>query len=320
MTAPQRAALIAVEDSETRLALRWLLDRDGFNVRCASHFAAAREEVPSDLLITDLDFGRRPALELLSLYQRRGFNPWTIIVAPEIEGEDLRRALSLGVRGWIQTPVDETELALALAAMPNSGPGEFVGVYEASPETTAHATREVTAFTLRSGLGPATRARIAGSCGELLENVERYAYAGANGPVEVRARLIDSKLELSVRDQGIGFDPVLVTTGSMSRSLDGGLARCTALSEALRIDSVLGEGTTISVDFCSASVHFDDGEMTDLSDLDYLSPREVRRVLREVENDHPADLFHLSPALAVIIGRLLVGPDPRRALQMAIWS
>ena len=320
-TAP-RSALVAVQDSETRLSLRWILDREGFVVRTATHFAGAREMVPGDLLITDLDFGRRSAFELVRAFQHRGFEPWTLVVAPELDPEDVRSALGLGVRGWLSTPIEEREVTRALAAVqPASAPAEsFVGIFEASPETTERVPREVAAFALRRGIGPACRARIAGACGDLLENVERHAYPGGSGPVEVRAEVTRGELELVVKDQGIGFDPVLVTTGSMSRSLDGGLARCTALSESVQLEAAPGEGTTARVTFSADTTQFDDGETADLSDLDYLSPASVRRVLETLEHEHAADLFHLSPALAVIVGRLLVGPDPRRALQMAMWS
>jgi hypothetical protein len=43
-------------------------------------------------------------------------------------------------------------------------------------------------------------------------------------------------------------------------------------------------------------------------------------VLAALDTAGAQDVFQLSPALAVSLGRMLAGPDPRRVLQAALWS
>ena len=46
----------------------------------------------------------------------------------------------------------------------------------------------------------------------------------------------------------------------------------------------------------------------DLSELDWLTPGMSRRVLEILRDEDSTDAFHLSPAMAVTVGRLLTGP------------
>ncbi|MFT5048642.1 MAG: anti-sigma regulatory factor (Ser/Thr protein kinase) [Chlamydiales bacterium] len=320
-TAP-RTALIVVADGESRLAMRWWLDREGFIVRSATHFNSALQMVPGDLLVTDLQFGEDSGFDLLRAYQQRGFQPWTLVLASPLGTVDAQQAMELGIRGRLDTPLDAEQFTRAMRGFRQQiqNTQSFVSVFDTTPVDIAQAPRDVAAFALRCGVGPACRARIAGVCADIIENVERHAYPHGTGQVELHVTFADHEFEVVVSDQGIGFDPVLVSTGCMSRALDGGIARATALSEDLRIESALGKGATIRARFVSSNVQFEDSDSVDLSDLDFLDPSTARKVLASLQYQEVADVYHLSPALAVIIGRLLVGPDPRRALQMAIRS
>jgi len=320
-TAP-KTALVVVADGESRLAIRWWLDRENFVVRSATHFDSALEMIPGDLLVTDLQFTEGGGFELLRSFQQRGFQPWTLILSPTLAPDDAQQAMELGVRGRLDVPLipDQFTRAIRGFRQQTESSQSFEGVFDSNAASVAQAPRDMAAFALRCGIGPACRARIAGVCADLIENIERHAYPDGTGSIELHASFDGQDLEVVVSDRGIGFDPVLVSTGSMSDALDGGLARCTALSEDLGIESTLGRGTTVRARFTSSSIQFEDDESVDLSDLDYLDPETSRRVLTSLQYQDVADAYHLSPALAVIIGRLLVGPDPRRALQMAIRS
>ena len=66
-------------------------------------------------------------------------------------------------------------------------------------------------------------------------------------------------------------------------------------------------------------LELDESHQIDLSDLDFLAPGTSKELLATLEEEPDAPVI-LSPALAVVAGRLLVGPDPRRTLQAALWS
>lgn len=78
---------------------------------------------------------------------------------------------------------------------------------------------------------------------ESLTNVARYAKAGA---VDVQIELVDAVLEMEVRDDGVGFDPLEVR-GRKTFGLMGIRERALMFGGESRIDSEPGAGTTLRV-------------------------------------------------------------------------
>jgi len=72
--------------------------------------------------------------------------------------------------------------------------------------------------------------------------------------------------------------------------------------------------------FRASRVAFEEESGVDLSELDFLGPELSRRILQALREGQDQELFHLSPALAVVVGRLLAGPDPRERIEQALWS
>jgi anti-sigma regulatory factor (Ser/Thr protein kinase) len=193
-------------------------------------------------------------------------------------------------------------------------------IYEASEEAIEDGPRDLAAYALRCGISPATRSRIATACAEAIDNVVRHAYGVEGGEVLISAGIDGRDLCVTVHDEGMGFDPVLAGLDELHDSRDGGLARCAALSEDLQVESSIGGGTDVLLRFSAYRVHFDEERHVDLSELDFLCPRTSRRVLETLELAGNEDLFHLSPALAVTVGRLLAGPGERRTVRSALRS
>jgi anti-sigma regulatory factor (Ser/Thr protein kinase) len=195
-------------------------------------------------------------------------------------------------------------------------------VYAAGPRAAERAARDVGAWCLRSEVSPAARARIASTVCELVDNATRHAYDAAHEisehPIELCAEMDARALVLEVRDHGRGFDAVSTQLDELVATKSG-LTRAAALTEDLTIRSSPGNGTRVRARFSVATADFDVDGRIDLTELDHLSPDTSRELLTTLAEDPHAPIV-VSPALAVVIGRLLAGPDPRRALQRALWS
>ena len=65
------------------------------------------------------------------------------------------------------------------------------------------------------------------------------------------------------------------------------------------------------------TLDLEDDHGVDLSDLDFFAPATSKELLATL-NEEPDAPVMLSPALAVVVGRLLTGPDPRRVLRSTL--
>jgi anti-sigma regulatory factor (Ser/Thr protein kinase) len=167
---------------------------------------------------------------------------------------------------------------------------------------------------LRCGVGPATRARIGSAIAEIVENACTHGYAGGEGTIELAARFERADLLITIRDAGCGFDATLNNTDPTAETR--GIARARALAEEIGIESTPGVGTRVELVFRTSHVGFDENGAVDLSDHDFFTPELARRVLEALELDPRGQVFELSPALAVVVGRLLsaqVGMPDRNA-------
>lgn len=321
----RRALDILLVEGEEPLAraMADALRARGHHVRTAANSALALAyDADLDVLVSDLQLDGIDGLELLAELQRRGARPRAVLVTSFATVEDCRRAMRLGAVDMLVKPFKLEELVVAAEADRGTDPRPRARRrYLATEEEVLRAALDVSAHALRCHVGPASRARIATACAEVLDNVVHHAYPVDPGPVDVAVHVDERRFVVEVVDEGIGFEPLDVGLDRLERSLDGGLARAMALSEALRVDTRPGAGARVRLVFEVARTHFDEAEgRLDLSDLDFLPPETARRIVETLDTCADGDLFHLSPAIAVTVGRLLVGPDVRRSLRTVLRS
>jgi hypothetical protein len=157
---------------------------------------------------------------------------------------------------------------------------------------------------------------VAGACAEVLENVCRHAYVERPGRLWLEAELGGRDLAVTISDEGLGLDPVAVRVAAQHHS---GLDRAAALSESLELNAEPGRGTSVTLTFSVYRVDFDEDPAVDLSELDYLTPALARRVTETLCGPDRGAALHLSPALAVTIGRLLAASTADRGAHEALW-
>jgi len=277
-----------------------------------------------DVVVTDLDLPGIDGLELLEAMRRRGERPRTVIVSGVADLVACQRALRLGADEFLTKPlaVDALVEAVEQGLLPAAGEqAVFERTYPAERDSVERAARDLAAYALGGAVAPSARARCASACAELVDNVVSHAFPAGEGVLHVRATLDRRELQLVVGDEGKGFDPMDEGLDHLADCQAGGLARVAALTEDVRIESAPGAGTRVLARFGVARALFDEEEQVDLSELDWLPPQVTREVLAACEQDpEGASRFVLSPALAVSLGRLLAGPDPRRVLRTALWS
>ncbi len=193
-------------------------------------------------------------------------------------------------------------------------------VYSTSATTSVRAARAVAAFALETGIGPSCRARIGGAVVEVVDNSFRRAYLDRSGIVRVSAWRDGGDLRVRIVDEGIGFDVSRLDEELLGTPLHSGLSRAISLCEGLTIESEVGRGTRVDMRFTTTFVAFDEEHGVDLSDHDFLTPDAARRVLHTLRRAETSHVHLLSPALAVVVGRLLAGPETRALAERALWS
>jgi CheY-like chemotaxis protein len=316
--------MIVEDDPSLAATFGHALTRAGHEVVVATSGEEALLHRGCDVLVADVGLPGLSGLDLVEELHLRGEHPRAVIVSGLPDLEACRRALRLGADEYLCKPFGLDELIRAVEQRPTIAPRQravFERTYEASMDSAELAARELAAYALRCAVSPAARARLAGCCAELVENVAQYAYPGGSGGVCIVATIERRQVELTVSDEGVGFDPLDEGLDHLSDCRAAGLARVAALAEDVRIESAPGAGTRVHARFHVARVLFDEEDQIDLSELDWLPPQATRQVLAACDEDPDgASRFVLSPALAVSLGRLLAGPDPRRVLRTALWS
>ena len=317
--------LLVEDDRAVAEGLGLALSQSGHEVVHAASAEEALLHKECDVLVADLGLPGISGLELIAQVRARGEHPRMIVMTGSPHLEDCRRAMHLGAHDFLTKPFAMEELVRVVEAEPIQWPHREATqsrVYTVDEHTSDLAAREVGAYAMRCAVSPAARTRIATTCSELVDNVERHAYPDARGgQVRVSVTLDQRQLRLTVEDDGAGFDPLAEDLDHLSDCRAGGLARASCLAEDMAIESAPGAGARIVARFQVARALFDEEEQVDLSELDFLTPDVTRQVLAACHDDPDgASRFVLSPALAVSLGRLLAGPDPRRVLRTALWS
>lgn len=275
---------------------------------------------PCDVLVTDVSLTGMSGLDVLEELLLRGEAPRTLVISGDESVDNCRRALQLGAIDFLPKPVNIDRLVSLIeqeTEQPAQDSSTYKRTYCASRATCDRGPRDLVAFALRCGVGPAARARVATATAEALENAWRHAYPAGQETVTVEAELNSSELVVRVRDEGQGMDTTTVGRTPIQTPYSCGFARMSALAEDVQIHSGLNVGTQVEMRFTIFTTCFDESFQTDLSELDWFSPQMARTVVKNLGAPGPTRAFQFSPALAVSIGRLLSGPKSSQAARTA---
>ncbi len=331
---PSSLKVLVVEDEASiASAIQRALERRGHRVTVAASGEEALAAGPHEVMVSDLSLADMDGLDLCERMLARPRAPRVVLVSGVPTFDVCRRALRMGAADFLGKPFRLDDLVRAVEdSVPGPAPKGGVSMantsvsagwtrrYRASRETPETATRDLLGYCLRCGIGPVARSRIGTAVVEIVTNAWQHGYAGGAGEIEICAHTDERTLQVEVRDRGEGFDTLGVYLERMHDVRDGGLARASALSEDLSIDSQPGQGADVRLSFSCYRVDYEDGRKVDLSDIDFLAPATSRSILDRLCAAGGEHVFHLSPATAVTIGRLLSGPDPRLPVQGALWS
>ncbi|MFT5733015.1 MAG: anti-sigma regulatory factor (Ser/Thr protein kinase) [Planctomycetota bacterium] len=339
----QHAVLFALGDSTTALAFARILDGRSHSCTVAECALEVLESEPTDTFIADLcsapigDF-TLGGIDLLEDLHSLGLFPHAILIACDDSTQaDYARAAQLGVTCILERPLRPDALVEALEAPRTervsdlaldtrdpltdfilrdvaNPPRGMRMVLAAEHGAAEAAARDLIGWCARCEIVPSTRARIGTAVAETIQNgVEHGAHR-----IEVNAQINRTTLTITIEDDGPGFDAVRELAADRLDA-SSGLGRMHSLAENVSIRSQTGRGTTATLDFRVTTADFEDEARIDLSELDFLSPETSKELLATLSEDPNAPVI-LSPALAVVVGRLLMGPDPSRVLSEALWS
>jgi len=319
----RNALKVLVVESERAIAssLCAALDRRGHRACLVAETCDALEREAPDVLICGIGASDDDRYGLLEEYGRRGRKPRSILVLSDPSKLSFSRARELGVEDVFARPFRLTDIMESVERISGAGStsttptfSTFARSYPSTEESVDRVARDIAAFALRSSVGPTARARLATAVAELAQNSVQHAYPTGGGMIEVEARLEERDVWVSLRDSGRGFD----TTEGHEEG--GGIDRATSLVEGLDISSTVGEGTEVTLRASIFRADFDEGQQVDLTELDFFTPQTSAQVLSVVRDEQGGSYLDLSPALAVVLGRLLSGPTQRAAASVSLWS
>ncbi|MFN0244936.1 MAG: response regulator [Planctomycetota bacterium] len=338
----RRGLRVLVVDDERPIAssISAVLERRGHTVTLAASAEEALTKPTPEVLVCDIALPCLSGLDLFTKLHERGSYPYTVFITGAPTVDACKTALQMGAADFLTKPFRLDELVRAVEAFErrraapqrhglrravavhreSEGGWKFERAYLSTPRCVETAARDVAGFALRCGIGPAARARVATATSELVDNARRHGYPEEEGEIVLRAETDARRVLVEVEDSGVGFDPDRVQSGYLECAVSNGLARALSLAEDLQLQTSRGRGTRARLRFDVVRVDFDEDSSVDLSDLDFFTPDLSRRVLHAVRKPETAKLFQLSPALAVVVGRLLAGPDPRSNLDSATRS
>lgn len=308
--------LIVEGEEPITAALAAALGKRGHRVLTAPDVETALGLPTPDVFVCEARLSGACGFDLLSAITERGERARSVLLLSEPTVDDCLRAVRLGAAALLTKPFRLAELVHAVesgaigarSASAASDSTGFDSSFPPAPESADRCAREIAAYCVRHGVPASARARIAGAACEIVDNALRHARLGEGACIRVRGRLQKSWLHLEIEDSGAGFDP-----GSPGAHLPlgpalSGLARAKALSDGFALGSSPGVGTRVDLRFCVSSIAF--SEVGDLSEADFLPPRLAHEVLLALLEGETPEVTGVSPAIAVVLGRLLAGPDP----------
>jgi anti-sigma regulatory factor (Ser/Thr protein kinase)/CheY-like chemotaxis protein len=350
MTLPRLSIAYGDEVSQRSQLLTEILSGQGHEILThedARGFLAAPE--PDLYLLGRTLADGSSGLDLLESLRGAGRSAPVVLLDERPDFASLRRAVELGASDFLLRPLEAGELARALEnamaeraprpridAAPRSHACErsyAVQVGKGDTSAVGRAAREISAFLVNEGVASAHRVRIASALAELVDNACRHAYGKKGGEIVVRAEVQRTRVQLSVQDEGRGFDvsrarlervpaalpsarpargakgprlSVVPTAASFGSGSSTGLGRIERLCEEHTITSG-PSGTRAELSFELTPVRFDE-ESEHLSETDFLDPERARSLIAELRKGQN-DLSGVAPSMALTIGRILGGLD-----------
>lgn len=314
-----RHVLFALRDETVAQALARVVESRAHVGRVARSIEDAILGGPADVVVAELG-GASDTLDGLALvdaFRDLESDPLVVLVASaDCTSEDLDRATAARADFVLERPLLPGALVSAIESErqdEQDEQGEELRILvDASSHAAEDVAREMVAWCVRCEVTPATRARIATALAEVVDNAAKHGAL----EIEINAVMNSGELCIDVTDDGPGFDAVEALTAGVLDSTKG-LGRLHALADGVRIERGHLEGTNVQLRFSVRNVEFDDEERIDLTDLDFFVPATARELLATLTEEPDAPVI-LSPALAVVVGRLLMGPDPTRVLEDAL--
>jgi ActR/RegA family two-component response regulator/anti-sigma regulatory factor (Ser/Thr protein kinase) len=338
---PLQVLIVEGEEPVTE-ALSTTLARRGHRVSTAASAEVALAAPASDVIVCE---GRLPGscgFDLLAAVRKRGDDARFVILLGDPTVEECLRALRLGAHDLLAKPFRIEDLVRAvegrgdpravreggreggrpagrqggqaggreLSSTPARDPAVpdvFERSYPPTRQSVELCARELCAFAILRGVPPSVRARIACAAEEIAHNVLRHGRLPRESTFQVRARIDGETFHLRIADPGVGFDARRVLGPGPGGPARSGIQRARSLSERLSLCSKPGAGTEVDLCFSTSGAALAaDGR--DLSEVDFLALGEAEALIGELLEGRTPDIEALSPALAVVLGRLLAGP------------
>ena len=306
-------------------ALSSTLARRGHRVFAARSAEKALALPAPDVFVCEGHLPGSCGFELLSAVRAREDGARFVLLLGEPTVEECLRAFRLGASDLLAKPfrIEDLVRAVESGAMrtaprtrrpsKTSPPSEtwpsgeaFERAYPATERSVELCARELCAFALLRGVPPSVRARIACAAEEIVENAVRHAELAAGTTIRVRAHVEGSAFRLEITDAGTGFDPRRERASKVPGPARTGLQRARALSERLDLKTAPGTGTEVALRFSTSGAGLC-ATGKDLSEVDFLAPGEAEVLIGELLEGRTPEIEALSPAVAVVIGRLLAG-------------
>ncbi len=313
--------LIVEGEEPVTEALSAKLARRGHRVFAARSAEKALALPAPDVFVCEGHLPGSCGFELLSAVRAREDESRFVLLLGEPTVEECLRAFRLGASDLLSKPFRIEDLVRAVEAgpkrpapraRPTSGPSAFSTKqafersYPPIERSVELCARELSAFALVRGVPPSVRARIACAAEEIVQNAVRHARLEAGSTIRVRASVARSDFHLEIADEGRGFDLGRARESNSRGPARTGLQRAHALSERFDLRTAPGAGTEVALRFSTSGANLC-ASGKDLSEIDFLAPGEAEALIGELLEGRTPEIEALSPAVAVVIGRLLAG-------------
>jgi DNA-binding response OmpR family regulator len=265
-----------------------------------------------DILIADDNLGEgMSGLELLDVLHAHGSTTPAIAVSGHRGFERCRQAMRTGAIDFLAKPfgLDDLLDSVQLASRQVTAPPRSDSFTRPYPtrDLPDRALRELGAFLMERGIGPAHRARITSAAAQVTEHLSTERSL----ETMTVAALVDGErvaINLDAETGHFDFQP----------EADRLLERAGALAEDLEIRST-PEHTSVGLVFELSPVCFEEDEF-DLSNADYLLPHAIDSLI-DVLRSGLCDQTHAIPTtMAPTLGRLLSLSHQNAAAEVPQWS
>ncbi len=127
--------------------------------------------------------------------------------------------------------------------------GETGAVWDVSIPATQQAAlavpEQVAAFCREQGIKETLCNRVALAVGEMTLNIAQYGHKSGAGAIDVLLRITQDKLLISIRDDGVPFDPTAYAPGSEEGPATGGIQVVKRIATCVQYDRPLGFNSTL---------------------------------------------------------------------------